>query len=108
MSPGIKRKRPLVLNFSKYGGSSWKWFDGHLDADFTHVFPAPGNFLERWIRRPALSRYRAVLQAAWKSRSVDLFISHSPDITAWTELLASCAGIPPAPEGVSVLPGGRA
>ena len=86
MSPKSGRERPLVLNFSKYGGNSWKWFDGQIDADFTHVYPAAGNFLERWIRRPPLSRYRAVLQAAWRSRSVDLIISHSPDITAWTEL----------------------
>ncbi len=29
-----------------------------------------------------------------------------PHIAAWTELLALCAGIPPAPPGVAVLPGG--
>lgn len=47
--------------------------------------------------------------------SVEMRVSWTPEtpdlgdhVIAWTELLALCAGIPPAPEGVSVLPGGRA
>jgi hypothetical protein len=47
--------------------------------------------------------------------SVEMRVSWTPEtsdagahIAAWTELLALCAGIPPTPEGVAVLPGGRA
>lgn len=47
--------------------------------------------------------------------SVEMRVSWTPEtsnigphIAAWTDLLALCAGIPPTPEGVAVLPGGRA
>jgi len=46
--------------------------------------------------------------------TVEMRISWTPDgphiaphIVAWTELLTMCAGIPPVPEGVAVLPGGH-
>lgn len=44
------------------------------------------------------------LRVSWTPADSDL----GPHISAWTELLAMCAGIPPAPDGVSVLPGGHA
>ena len=44
------------------------------------------------------------MRVSWTPETPDV----GPHVTAWTELLASCAGIPPAPEGVAVLPGGRA
>lgn len=44
------------------------------------------------------------LRVSWTPVDADM----GPHIVAWTELLAMCAGIPPAPEGVTVLPGGRA
>jgi hypothetical protein len=44
------------------------------------------------------------MRVSWTPESANV----GPHIEAWTELLALCAGIPPVPEGVSVLPGGRA
>lgn len=44
------------------------------------------------------------MRVSWTPTTTDL----EPHIAAWTELLALTAGIPPAPEGVTVLPGGLA
>ena len=44
------------------------------------------------------------LRVSWTPTDSDL----APHVVAWTELLAMCAGVPPAPEGVVLLPGGRA
>lgn len=44
------------------------------------------------------------MRVSWTPTSPDL----TGHVVAWTELMALCAGIPPAPEGVAVLPGGRA
>lgn len=44
------------------------------------------------------------LRVSWSPADSNL----APHVVAWTELLAMCAGVPPAPEGVSVLPGGHA
>ncbi|WP_062202158.1 DUF3000 domain-containing protein [Demequina salsinemoris] len=47
---------------------------------------------------------RVELRASWTPADAKI----GPHIVAWTELLASCAGVPPVPEGVTLLPGGRA
>jgi len=41
------------------------------------------------------------LRVSWTPEDTDL----EPHIAAWTDLLATCAGVPPVPDGVSVLPG---
>ena len=45
----------------------------------------PANALERAVRRPRLSRYRAAWRAAGDARRADLVISHLPRMTAALE-----------------------
>ncbi|WP_084126636.1 DUF3000 domain-containing protein [Demequina sp. NBRC 110054] len=47
---------------------------------------------------------RVELRASWTPEDSRI----GPHVQAWTELLASCSGLPPVPEGVTLLPGGRA
>ncbi|WNM25718.1 DUF3000 domain-containing protein [Demequina capsici] len=47
---------------------------------------------------------RIELRASWTPETSVI----GPHITAWTELMASCAGLPPVPEGVTLLRGTRA
>ncbi len=45
---------------------------------------------------------RIELRASWTPETTEIGVH----VTAWTELLASCAGLPPVPDGVTVLRGG--
>ena len=49
-------------------------------------------------REPGVS---VELRVSWTPESADM----EPHIVAWAELLASCAGVPPVPDGVTLLPG---
>ncbi|WP_082093591.1 DUF3000 domain-containing protein [Demequina sediminicola] len=43
------------------------------------------------------------LRVSWTPLDTDM----EPHVQAWTELMAACAGVPPLPEGVTMLPGSR-
>lgn len=82
----VGRPSPRILLGSPFDSRRWRWFEGKLDAQFIHVDSHPKNALERRVRRPALSRYRAAIEAGWKARSTDMLVTHSPELTAWTEV----------------------
>lgn len=52
----------------------------------------PANAIERAVRRPRLSRYRAAWQAAGDARGADMVISHLPRMTAAVEQAARLRG----------------
>lgn len=52
----------------------------------------PATALERRVRRPRLSRYRAAWQAAGDARAADMVISHLPRMTAAVEHAARLRG----------------
>ncbi len=85
----------------------WSWI-----ADALHG--APHHGLGGTVTK-VVNRSFGNLAARPDDVSVEMRVSWTPEtpsaaehVAAWTELLAMCAGIPPAPEGVAVLPGGRA
>jgi glycosyltransferase involved in cell wall biosynthesis len=74
---------------------NWRWVSPALaaePADWTFFSNVPQNALERAIRRPRLSRYRACLGLAAGARTgrFDLIVTHHPLVTCWTELF--CRG----------------
>jgi glycosyltransferase involved in cell wall biosynthesis len=70
---------------------NWRWVSGALSAepvDWTFFSNVPQNALERAVRRPRLSRYRACrgLAAGTRRGRFDLIVTHHPLVTCWTEL----------------------
>jgi hypothetical protein len=85
----------------------WSWISDALE-DLPHH--GLGGTVTKVVNRSF-----GELEARSDDVSVEMRVSWTPEtsdagahISAWTELLAMCAGIPPTPEGVAVLPGGRA
>ncbi|MDN4481601.1 DUF3000 domain-containing protein [Demequina muriae] len=85
--------------------AAWSWLD---DALQTVPHRASGGTVTKTVNesfgelatRP--SEVQVELRVSWTPTDTDL----GPHIAAWTELMASCAGVPPVPEGVTALPGG--
>ncbi len=70
---------------------NWRWVADALASealDWTFFSNVPRNAVERVIRRPRLSRYRACreLAAAAVAGRFDLVITHHPLVSCWTEL----------------------
>jgi len=89
-----------------WADAAWSWLDDAL-ADVDHR--NRGGTVTKVV-----SRSFGQLSQREDEVSVELRVSWTPvdtdlgaHICAWTELLAMCAGVPPAPQGVSVLPGGH-
>lgn len=89
-----------------WADAAWSWLDEAL-ADVAHT--QLGGTVTKVVSRSfgQLSErddeVTVELRVSWTPLDADL----GAHIVAWTELLAMCAGVPPAPEGVSVLPGGH-
>ncbi|WP_430869105.1 DUF3000 domain-containing protein [Demequina aurantiaca] len=83
---------------------AWSWLSDALDGTPHH---ARGGTVTKVVSRSfgelseRPSEVNVELRVSWTPDSSDI----APHIVAWTELLASCAGIPPVPEGVTMLPG---
>ncbi|HUG23773.1 glycosyltransferase family 4 protein [Piscinibacter sp.] len=86
--------RPKILNCSQNTNPAWRWLEGKVAADFEYVDMQPRNWLEARLRKPYLARYRAAAEAARKSRSADLLVTHSPAMTTWTEAFRRAPGVP--------------
>lgn len=67
-----------------------------LDADWVRLSGLPANAIERAIRRPRLSRYRAAWQAAGAAVGDAAVISHMPLMTAAVERALALRGRTPA------------
>lgn len=83
---------------------AWSWLGDALDGTPHHarggtVTKVMSRSFGELSERP--SEVTVELRVSWTPDSSDI----APHIVAWTELLASCAGIPPVPEGVTMLPG---
>ena len=78
LSPG-----GAFVDLPDVNGRSLEWI-GHSGL--------PASSLERIVRRPRLSRYRAAWQAAGDAREADLVISHLPRMTAAVEHAARLRG----------------
>ncbi len=90
-----------------WADAAWSWLDEAL-ADIPHdqfsgtvTKVVSRSFGQLATRDDTVT---VELRVSWSPADSDL----APHVAAWTELLAMCAGVPPAPEGISVLPGGHA
>lgn len=89
-----------------WADAAWSWLDealtgvehGQMGGTVTKVVSR--SFGQLAEREDTVS---VELRVSWTPTSSDL----EPHVRAWTELLAMCAGVPPAPEGIAVLPGGH-
>ena len=83
---------------------AWSWLGEALDGVPHH---ARGGTVTKVVSRSygelesRPSQVQVELRVSWTPEDADL----EPHIAAWTDLLATCAGVPPLPEGVSMLPG---
>ena len=83
---------------------AWSWLQEAL-ADIEHR--AAGGTVTKIVNesfgalesRP--SDVHVEMRVSWTPLDSDI----GPHIAAWTELLATCAGVPPVPEGVTLLQG---
>lgn len=85
--------------------AAWSWLDEALSGvEHSQLGGTVTKVVSRSFGQLALKEdeVSVELRVSWTAHDADL----APHVVAWTELLAMCAGIPPAPEGVSVLPGG--
>ncbi|WP_084103560.1 DUF3000 domain-containing protein [Demequina sp. NBRC 110056] len=84
---------------------AWSWLTDAL-VDVPHR--ARGGTVTRTVSRAygelagRAEEVQVEMRASWTPLETDL----EAHIGAWTELLASCAGVPPLPEGVSMIRGG--
>jgi hypothetical protein len=83
---------------------AWSWLGEALDGTPHH---ARGGTVTKVVSRSfgelseRAPEVNVELRVSWTPDSSDI----APHIVAWTELLASCAGVPPLPEGITMLPG---
>ena len=86
---------------------AWSWLDEALaGVDYEKIGGTVTKIVSRSFGQLA-EKEDAVsveLRVSWTPSDANL----EPHVVAWTELLAMCAGVPPAPEGITVLPGGHA
>lgn len=89
-----------------WADAAWSWLDealagveyGQIGGTVTKVVSR--SFGQLAQREDTVS---VEMRVSWTPVNSNL----EPHVVAWTELLAMCAGIPPAPEGITVLPGGH-
>lgn len=83
---------------------AWAWLDEAL-ADTSHR--ARGGTVTKTVSRSfgeladRPSEVNVELRVSWTPVGTDL----EPHLQAWTTLLALCGGVPPLPDGVTMLPG---
>ncbi|MCB2414101.1 DUF3000 domain-containing protein [Demequina sp. TTPB684] len=89
-----------------WADAAWSWLNEALsDVPHEHFGGTVTKVVSRSFGQLARNEddVTVELRVSWTPTDSDL----APHIVAWTELLAMCAGVPPAPQGVSVLPGGH-
>lgn len=89
-----------------WADAAWSWLDEALaDVDHRQLGGAVTKVVSRSFGQLADKddSVSVELRVSWTPTGPNL----EPHVTAWTELLAMCAGVPPAPEGISILPGGH-
>jgi hypothetical protein len=95
---------PEVGSDDLWGQVAWSWIEEAL-AKTPHK--ALGGTVTRVVNEcfgDLAERGRAVaveVRVSWTALDPDM----SQHLNAWADLLASCAGVPPLPDGVTMLPG---
>lgn len=93
---------PEVGGDDMWSQVAWSWLEEALE---TIEYRASGGTVTKTInesfgelstRPPSV---QVEMRVSWTPLDSDL----GPHIAAWTELLATCAGVPPVPEGVTLL-----
>lgn len=93
-----------VAEDGMWGQVAWAWL-GEALADVPHH--ACGGTVTKVVSESfgelsdRASDVTVELRVSWTPESSDM----KPHLLAWSELLALCAGVPPLPDGVSMLPG---
>jgi len=89
-----------------WADAAWSWLDEALaDVDYTQLGGTVTKVVSRSFGQLAEKddTVSVELRVSWTPTSANL----EPHVRAWSELLAMCAGVPPVPEGITVLPGGH-
>lgn len=87
-----------------WGQAAWSWIDEAL-TDVPHE--ALGGTVTRVVNEcfgDLAERGGSVaveMRVSWTALDTDM----APHLDAWAHLLASCAGVPPLPDGVTMFPG---
>ncbi|WP_084078189.1 DUF3000 domain-containing protein [Demequina sp. NBRC 110057] len=86
---------------------AWSWLEESLDgvphrARGGTVTKVTNSSYGELAERP--DEVHVELRVSWTPLDNDM----EPHVQAWTDLLATCAGVPPLPEGVTMLPGRHA
>jgi len=97
---------PEVGRDDLWADAAWSWLDEALSGvEYSQIGGTVTKVVSRSFGQLAEEedKVSVELRVSWTPTNSDL----EPHVTAWTELLAMCAGVPPAPEGITVLPGGH-
>lgn len=95
---------PEAGNDEIWADVAWSWLEDAL-ADVPHR--ARGGTVTKVLNRSygelaeRPDDVHVELRVSWTPLDPNM----EPHVQAWTELLAACAGVPPLPEGVTMLPG---
>lgn len=84
-----------IINCAEIGTEDWTFLQGKIhEPPTTWSFHSatPQNLVERLVRRPRLSRYRACYMAARDSKNADLVVTHLPRITWWVSVFMRMFG----------------
>lgn len=74
-----------VVNVAELAAPGWRFVADEIDlpdVDWRFHSAAPRNLLERIVRKPRISRYRAAFGAARDARGATAVLSHMPIMTA--------------------------
>jgi glycosyltransferase involved in cell wall biosynthesis len=91
-TPSVPQSVLHIVNCAELTSPGWRFLEGDvavpgLDLEWSfYSCSEPRNWLERAVRRPRLSRYRACFQAAVQAKrlSPNIVVTHLPRATCWT------------------------
>ncbi|WP_284327115.1 DUF3000 domain-containing protein [Demequina litorisediminis] len=86
---------------------AWSWLEESLEGAPHRARGGTVTKVTNRLLRRALRSARArctSVRVSWTPLDNNM----EPHVQAWTDLLATCAGVPPLPEGVTMLPGRHA
>jgi len=69
-----------IINISDVFEQEWRWIEPSLDKKYKWLFlnSKPKNIIEKYFRKPSLSRIRAILQGLFSAKDDDVFVIHGP------------------------------
>lgn len=97
---------PEVGSDDLWGQAAWSWIDEALTDVPTEALGGTVTRVVNEFFGDLTERGRSVgveMRVSWTALDADM----TPHLDAWIHLLASCAGVPPLPDGVTMLPGNK-